>query len=539
MLTRLANTAPLPVALVVLAATIPFASTIHGYFIWDDFAYVALFAGRPALYFLKHFATSLSEGVWGYTTDEVRPFLALSLQVGALGGADSPVLQHLINIALHAATSVMVAVMTRVMGRTSWVAAGAAGAAFALMPAHAEPVIWITGRVESIMAVFYGGAVLAYAGWRQHGGRGRFVMSLVLSVAALYGKQPALTLCATLFTYEWLVHRHDSSDWRARVRPLLPHVALLAAMVVLRLALFGSVVREESIAGLSTALEYFRMQGRYVQYLAVGYVRVGPGLSFTVQALVGLAALTMMAAATLLFERLTRIASPTPWRQRCGAWLFFGPAWWVVTTAPLLVAGYESARFLYLPTFGLCIAAGLVFDPLVRRAGRPAVLALTAVLLVLEQSALSAGVTEWNRMGRLSRQIQQAIVQEEPRWPRGTLLVLDVPESPVVWGAAAPFALRPPFSPRDLNAHFRVVSRQPASYYSETAWFADMQTRLQEWVSRPGAPVVVMTWATGTGALSRRTEQGSPGLNALAADAAASPSGEELTRRLQKLVNAP
>ena len=87
--------------------------------------------------------------------DEIRPFPALSYQLTALGGPVSPVLHHALNILIHAANGLLVMAIARRAAGAQRAAATFAGLVFVLLPVHAESVAWITGRVDSMPALFY------------------------------------------------------------------------------------------------------------------------------------------------------------------------------------------------------------------------------------------------------------------------------------------------------------------------------------------------------------------------------------------------
>ena len=156
---------------VCLGAVVPYASTIDNYFVRDDFGVVELLASKPATYFPRWFVSSWMDEIWGNVPDEVRPFPAVSYQLTALGGAASPFLHHALNIALHAANGLVVLAIALTVARLSLPAATLASGVFVLLPVHGESVAWITGRVDSMPALFYMAAFWAFARWRDGGSR--------------------------------------------------------------------------------------------------------------------------------------------------------------------------------------------------------------------------------------------------------------------------------------------------------------------------------------------------------------------------------
>ena len=98
----------LAVLLVLAAATLPYVPTLDNYFAQDDFGVVGLLASKPAFFFPRWFVVPWMENIWGYTPDELRPFVALTYQVAAQWNAGSPVPQHLVNVGLHAGNALLV-----------------------------------------------------------------------------------------------------------------------------------------------------------------------------------------------------------------------------------------------------------------------------------------------------------------------------------------------------------------------------------------------------------------------------------------------
>ncbi len=230
-------------ALVVcLAAVLPYVPTLNNYFVRDDFGVVELLASKPATSFPRWFYTPWTDRIWGDIADEVRPFMAVSYQITALGGAASPFLHHVMNVALHAATGLLVLLMGRWQAGLSLTASAFAATVFVLLPVQAETVAWITGRVDSMPALFYIAAFIMYARWREKGATDSrwYLGSLALFFAALFTKQTTITMVATLaasdvllanrpvrLTWNWLkpyvpVRAHDARLHVAALRAVRP-----------------------------------------------------------------------------------------------------------------------------------------------------------------------------------------------------------------------------------------------------------------------------------------------------------------------------
>ncbi len=258
-----------PWVVVFVAAVLPYLPTINDYFVRDDFGVVQLLAQKPLSYFPKWFASSWMDEIWAYVPDEVRPFPALSYQLTALGGPVSPLLHHALNILIHAANGLLVMAIAMRAAALGVHAAAFAGLVFVLLPVHAESVAWITGRVDSMPALFYLASFLTYVRSQQRASRHLYAWSLVLFFVALFTKQNTITMVATLVAYDVIVARRPIRPIVAFVRPYVPFAVMTAGYLWLRLLLFGQVAREGALN--AKGLEDFRiLLGRHFRYVVAG-----------------------------------------------------------------------------------------------------------------------------------------------------------------------------------------------------------------------------------------------------------------------------
>jgi hypothetical protein len=487
---RLAARQPALAAVVVcLAATLPYVSTVDDYFLRDDFGVVQLLAQKPASDFVRWFTTPWMDDIWGYTPDEIRPFPAASYQLTALGGVTSPVAHHVLNIAIHAANGLLVlATGIGVLG-LGVRGASLAALAFVLLPAHPESVAWITGRVDSMPALFYLAAFLAYARWRQNGSIAWYAGALALFFVALFTKQTTITMVGTLVAYDVIVRRARSFE----VLPYVPFVLMTAGYLALRYALFGQVAREDRLdatvlAGFAHTVE------RHLARVVLG------DPDGTREALWGVAALI---GAVWLISRRQRSRAPRP----ADVLLFAGPVWWMIGVAPAVVAGYESARHVYLAAVGWGLTLGVTDDVL--RLSRQGVLwaracSVAAVcVLGIYTAQLARGVREYNRLAAVSQEAVRMVGVDVLRAPADALVIVDVPHR--AWEWALPFAVRPPFTSVDLTSHAFIISPR-ALHCCSAQWFDDTRAALRAWANGPGRDsVTLLRWSETPASRGRRT----------------------------------
>jgi hypothetical protein len=514
----------------ILAAVLPYLTTIDDYFVRDDFGVVQLLAGKPASYFPRWFVSSWMDDIWGFIPDEIRPFPALSYQLTALGGAGSPVLHHILNIVLHAANGALVVWIALFAVNLSRPAAVFAGVAFVLLPVHTESVAWITGRVDSMPTLFYLATFASYVRWRQGGEHSArwYLWSLVMFFVALFSKQNTITMLATLVMYDLIVGRMTLGRVLSSALAYAPFAAMTAGYLCLRYALFGQVAREGALN--AKAIEgFFPLIGRHLRHVVTGDIDG----SRTVVWLV-LAALTVL---WLLARRPQPGARDD--RREANALLYFGPVWWAIGVAPVAVAGYASPRHVYLAAVGWAVVLGIAFDMLLRaRAGvawRRASWMVAAIVLIVYVVPLYASIREWHVMAAVSQQAQQDVNHEARTVRPGSLLVIGSPTRSWEW--ALPFAARPPFARTDLTTSVHMISPRALSCCSPQ-WFDETRRTLRTWSAGAARDaVVVLRWDQETGELSRATERQNQELAGVVGALVEIQSAEVLDANLRRIID--
>jgi hypothetical protein len=482
--------------LVCLAAILPYVVTLNDYFVRDDFGVVQLLGAKPWNEWPRWFVTSWMDDIWGFNPDEIRPFPAVSYQLTALGGAASPWLHHAFNVALHAANGVLVLALAIEVAGLSIEAALFGATVFVLLPVNVESVAWITGRVDSMPAFFYTAALLAYARWRVSARQGWYLGALALFFVALFTKQTAITMIATIVAYDALFGRLRG---RFAVLPYVPFVAMTAGYLELRHRLFGEFVRESGL-GWDRLIEFVRMTNRHLAHVVVG--RVGDGSTAAT-----------IAMATILAVWVAGRYSTERRRLRASV-LFFGPVWWGIGVAPTLMAGYESPRHVYLAAMGWAVVLGVAFHLLWSVAERPGSRRIARVaagaVLTLYLARLGQVVWESHVAAAVSEKAVADVRAEALAAPPGTLLIVAAPVRSWEW--SLPFALRPPYVAEDLTRRVHVISPNWL-HCCRPQWFQYTQDMLRDWSALRGeTSIVVLRWDEDSGALSRVSDREEPAL---------------------------
>lgn len=193
-----------------------------------------LFADNPFVRAHGYLWMLLSSDFWsssGADSGLWRPLVTLSYWVDGRLGGWLPAWFHTVNLLSHVAVTALVAWVVVAFGAPV-AAAWVAGLLFAVMPAHVEPVAWISGRTDVWCALF---GLLAIALHLRSNGRRGVMWRTAAALAfllALFSKESAAPLLVVLGAIEW---RRSAAEGRARTvfLELAPYAALAAAWAVL------------------------------------------------------------------------------------------------------------------------------------------------------------------------------------------------------------------------------------------------------------------------------------------------------------------
>ncbi len=202
--------------LIFTLTLIAYFPALKGGFIWDDAGHVT----RPELRSFSGLARIWTEVG---ATQQYYPLLHTAFWFEHRLWGDSALGYHLLNVFLHAtAAGLFGLILRRLAVPGAWLAA----LLFALHPVGVESVAWISEQKNTLSAVFYLAAVLAYL--RFDAGRtGRsYALATGFFLMALLTKSVTATIPAALLVIFWW--QRGRLSWRRDGQPLLPWFALSA-----------------------------------------------------------------------------------------------------------------------------------------------------------------------------------------------------------------------------------------------------------------------------------------------------------------------
>lgn len=204
----------LPVALIFVVTVLAYWPALRGGFVWDDDAHVT----RPDLRSPDGLVRIWTEVG---ATQQYYPLLHSAFWLEHRLWGDAPFGYHLLNVLLHATVACLFGVILR---RLAVPGGWLAPLLFALHPVGVESVAWITEQKNTLSAVFYLGAALAYLRFAAERRWPLYALATGLFGCALLTKSVTATLPAALLVVVWW--QRGRVTWRADVWPLLPWFAL-------------------------------------------------------------------------------------------------------------------------------------------------------------------------------------------------------------------------------------------------------------------------------------------------------------------------
>jgi len=263
---------------------------------------------------------------------------------------------HLVNIALHAANTVLLYLIGRLIPRVCQMRVRnyslLPALLFALHPMQTEAVTYISGRSSSLMATFYLASILMYLQ------RAHWSWSCLLFVLALATRETAVTLPAALL----LIEICRRTDWPTIARRQAAHWTLLGAggLIVLLNSRYWDLIAYGY--GERTLYDNLLTQIGAVSYLVwhlitLADLNIDPALPTLTEWTPALAFQALLLLA-LLAIGVSNI------RRR--PWLAFGILWFFLQLAPTnsIVPRLDAAndRQVYLACWGLFFALTTLID---------------------------------------------------------------------------------------------------------------------------------------------------------------------------------
>jgi hypothetical protein len=352
------------IAAAILSVAV-FAAHLDGEYVWDD---IYLVQRNPVVQLPGQLRRLVTSDLWGSAqgqpTQLYHPIPMLTLRAETRLGASLPA-HRAVNIAIHLACGFLLFLLLRKDLGWAFPASGAVSL-FLLHPSVTEPVMWLTGRHDTLGVA---AAIAAMLAWSS-ASLARALGAAFLAAAAVLCKEPYVVVPGLLLVLE--LRRMREAGQRPRLaqtgRVVLPFVAV-AAVFGLRRVLGISAASDQLQASLGAHLGNFgSIVWHYLCQLAD--FSNGPTVQ-TWRPLAPAAGITVVASAAVTVLAM----GVTWWRgNRTAGGVLFGLVWFLLALAPhvlsLPLIGTWGNRYAYFPLAGLLYAGAFAVAGIANRVPR-------------------------------------------------------------------------------------------------------------------------------------------------------------------------
>ena len=379
----------------VIIAVISSINTLNNYFAADDLEQVL---GNTFIKRLGNLPAAFTTSVWSFTAADIaftvdtyfRPLFSSLFALNYALFGTNPVGWHLISVLVHAGVTLLVFAVAREITERNWVALLTA-ALFAVHPAHAESVAWVSGVTDPLMALLLLPAFYFYLRFRKRGAKHLLGIALVFFLGALLSKETAVALPLVVAYCEVCQFKVEESFERRLVR-----AATLLALFAIPTAIY-LMMRYNALGTLLNAGEprfplipsLLTVPLAIVKYLGLMLIPWGYSYQHYINFVETALSPTFLGPLALLVAMAVGLALLKS-RE-----LTFGAVWFIAMLAPALAAlrQFDPAyllqeRYLYAPSVGICLAIALGLERLASSSwlgsrGRVTAAALATLLVVV------------------------------------------------------------------------------------------------------------------------------------------------------------
>ena len=295
---------------------------------------------------------------------------------------------HLVSVAIHAATSVLLFLVLRSMTGALWRSSFVA-ALFAIHPLHVESVAWVGERKDVLSALFFVLTLGAYALYtRRIFSLWNYLLVVFLFALALMSKPMVVTLPFVLLLLDyWPLERSKTiPPWKLLLEKL-PLFAMSASVALLTTG--GPGYSVEGMASIPLSLRLANATVACMNYIQQGLYPADLVAYYPYRSLLPLG-LALSAVGVL-----AAISAFVFW-QRSRRYLAVGWLWYLGMLVPVLgiiqTTGVVSGadHYTYLPLIGLFLGMTWLFGDLIRERNLPRSLPFLLALLALIPLSLAA-----------------------------------------------------------------------------------------------------------------------------------------------------
>lgn len=348
-----------------------------------------------------------------------RPMAILSLVFDYQIWGMTPLGYHLTNLILHLLVTFLVyALAVHFIAERFF--AFAAALLFLLHPIHSLPIFWISGRTDTLCALFYLASLVSFLWYRDNPRPMLYLVTLASFILALLTKEMAFSLPIVLIVY---VVIFTQGSWRTRItnslKAAFPFLLIAVAFLVLRFLFSPETALANKDHQFNGILPLVKNLAAYCGLLVIpgGHVAIAGFLKAN-----PLAFIILAVGALAIFGLALR------WIYRSPSLLFF-TAFVFISLLPVL--RLLMRWYLYIPSVGFCLALAFLLNRLweTRRFSLGKISAAVVVLLsisIIYGYFLMTEQQRWLKSGEMARQQSGAIAETIAEASLDSCLILNI-----------------------------------------------------------------------------------------------------------------
>ncbi|MFA6149035.1 MAG: tetratricopeptide repeat protein [bacterium] len=383
----------LPVLLIAVVTLASFSMTLRNGFVLDDVPFVVHNPALESLRNVPHIFLSDDAVGSGMHNPYYRPLTTLTFALDRFLHGTDPLGYHATNLLLHIAVSVLLYLVARRIAAKPE-AAFLAALLFAIHPANAEPVAYISARADLMCGLGLTASLLMHLRWRETGSRTELALSIAAFAFAAFSKCIAIAFPVLLAFHAALLVRGERR-WKAAI---LPYVAVAAVYLVVRNSVVvmkiweGYASFEVRISNLGVFLASYLRNALFPLGLRLFYDLPIRTYFFEPSVLSSWSIITAIALLAVSAARRHPVA-------------VFGITWFFACLLPvsgifgILYPAAMADRYMYAPLIGLAIASTPLFDRIPIETIRLRALSPLAVILLILAGGMAittaSRVTAW------------------------------------------------------------------------------------------------------------------------------------------------
>lgn len=367
------------IGLIIAIGVICYANSFSNPFIWDDQNLVVDNPYIKDIRLIKNiFTKDLAYGT--QFSNFYRPLQSLSFELDYYIWGLNPFGFHLSNFLFHAAAAVVVFLMLSLLFPTARFAPLITALFFIVHPIQTEAVTYISGRADSMAALFMFLAVFFYLKHSRNQKIMHISLATICFIFALLSKETALILPFLILLVDVSFPENKLSFKKKLKSCYLPFIVVTLVYVMLRATVLNFLDRPLFIANAPLSLRMMTSAKTFVIYLRLLVLPFNLHMERSLPFVTSImdkgviASLGILTASSILIAR--------SYKRSRG--LFFAGAWFFLTLLPVSnlvpINSNMAEHWLYLPSIGFFLLIAQGAEKLLTK--RKAIKLITAILLI-------------------------------------------------------------------------------------------------------------------------------------------------------------